>query len=134
MRLAHPRTSAPPIREAQLVDTCRRDICPLFGDPAFLVIGQRKARGAGNTPGICDVLVCYAGWVVLCEFKSPDGTGEVSRAQQIVAEWCWSNGVDTVGIESAQGFTDVLSWCRRHPREATRLPHSLVAAMETCKR
>ena len=129
MRLAHPRTSAPLTLEAQLVDTCRRDICPLFGDPAFLVIGQRKAKGAGNTPGIVDVLVVAFGWVVLCEFKSPDGTGEVSRDQQIVAAWCWENGVDTVAVESVQEFTDVLNFCRRHPREAVRLPHSLVAAM-----
>jgi hypothetical protein len=130
MRLATRKPAAAQTLEHELVDACRRQVCPLYGQPAFLEIGQRKTRGAGTTKGVVDVLVAYAGWLVMCEFKRPDGTGEVSRKQQEVAKWCWENGVDTVVIESVQQFSDVLNWLRRHPRPAVRLPWSLTEAME----
>ena len=134
MRLATRKPAAPLDLEAQLVAACRRDVCPLYGQPAFLELGQRKTRGSGTTEGVVDVLVAYCGWLVMCEFKRPDGTGEVSRKQQEVARWCWEQGVDTCVIESVQQFSDVLSFCRRYPREPFRLPHSLVAAMEAAAR
>ena len=130
MRLAKPKQSSAIDLERELVDRCRREVCPLFGDPSFEVVGQRNAKGSGSTRGFVDVVVGYCGWWLPMEFKNPDGTGVMSGDQQAMAKWRWENGVDTVVIESVQQFADVLGYCRRHPVEQGVLPHSLIMRME----
>jgi len=99
-------------RESELVAVCR-DVLNYTEPPlGYLeVIGQRRAKGAGNSLGAPDAILYCAGQVAVIEFKRPDGrlSGVQQTARRIRAE----HGVETHIIKGLTEFVALVNRLRR---------------------
>jgi hypothetical protein len=82
-----------------------------------LVVGQRRAKGSGTTPGYPDVTLVCCGHVVLIEVKreKSDGTpgGCLNTAQRGVVMQCLDQHVTVYCIDTVEQFTELVNECRR---------------------
>ena len=99
-------------REKELVAACR-DVLNFAQPPlGYLeVIGQRRARGAGNSLGAPDAILYCAGRMVPVEFKRPDG--RLSDVQQTARRIRAEHGVKTHVIRDLTEFVGLVNQLRR---------------------
>ena len=101
-------------RERDLVAACRRVLNWSEPPLGYLeVIGQRRARGAGNSLGAPDALLYCSGRVAIIEFKRPDGKGRLSDVQETARRIRAEHGVETYVIEQLDEFVALLNRMRR---------------------
>ena len=101
-----------PERESDLVAACR-DVLNYTEPPlGYLeVIGQRRARGAGNSLGAPDAILYCAGQIAVIEFKRPDG--RLSDVQQTALRIRAEYGVQTHVIRDLTEFVALVNRLRR---------------------
>jgi len=104
--------SPKPERESDLVAVCR-DVLNYTEPPlGYLeVIGQRRAKGAGNSLGAPDAILYCAGQVAVIEFKRPDG--RLSDVQQTARRIRAEHGVETHVIRDLTEFVALVNRLRR---------------------
>ena len=98
--------------ERDLVAACR-DVLNYSEPPlGYLeVIGQRRAKGAGNSLGAPDAILYCAGHMVPIEFKRPDG--RLSDVQQTARRIRAEHGVETHVIRGLTEFVALVNELRR---------------------
>ena len=101
--------------EKELVRECQEVAKALN---AFLaVVGQRKAKGSGSTPGFPDLVLLCNGEVVLIEVKRPATAdhpkGYLSLGQSAFLAGADEQGVTVHVVDTVEQFTSLINWCRR---------------------
>jgi len=98
-------------KEKAIVSRCTAVVAKMGAE--MEVIGQRKAKGAGNTKGVTDALLHCAGWTLNVEFKQPGKNLDPDQVEQMVKRL--AQQVPTYVIRSELEMVELINACRRRP-------------------
>ena len=103
--------------EHYLVSTCQAVLNYPSPPLGYLeVIGQRRAKGAGNSLGAPDALLHVGGQTLVIEFKRAK-VGRLSSVQETARRLRAEHGVETHVIQHVGEFVDLVNACRRRDWE-----------------